>query len=73
MEWITDAADLARARATFELYELAEAMMRQSLRRQFSGESDEEIERRLISWLRKEPRDRWEGVHPPTEAELRAS
>ncbi len=72
MEWITDPADLARARATFELYELAEAMMRQNLRRQFSGESDEEIERRLISWLRKEPRDRWEGAHPPTEAELRA-
>jgi Rv0078B-related antitoxin len=43
-------------RAVFDLYELAEDMMRQNLRRQHPGASDAEIERRLLSWLRKETR-----------------
>lgn len=55
----------ARARATFELYEFAEKVMRQNLRHRFPGESDEAIERRLVSWLRKEPRERWSGSVPP--------
>lgn len=70
MEWISDPEDLARARATFELYELAEAMMRQNLRRRFPRESEEEIELRLVSWLRKDPRERWERPEPLTEADL---
>jgi Rv0078B-related antitoxin len=55
----------ARARATFELYEFAEKVMRQNLRHRFPEESDEAIERRLVSWLRKEPRERWDGSVPP--------
>jgi hypothetical protein len=55
----------ARARATFELYEFAEMVMRQNLRHRFPEERDEEIERRLVSWLRKEPRERWDGSVPP--------
>lgn len=70
MEWISDPEDLARARATFELYELSEKIMRQNLRRRFPLESEEEIERRLVSWLRKDPRDRWERPQPLTEADL---
>jgi hypothetical protein len=64
MEWISDPEDLARARATFELYELSEKIMRQNLRRRFPGESETEIERRLVSWLRKEPRERWDSPRP---------
>jgi hypothetical protein len=70
MEWISDPEDLARARATFELYELSEKIMQQNLRRRFPQESEEEIERRLVSWLRKDPRDRWERPQPLTEADL---
>jgi hypothetical protein len=55
----------ARARATFELHEFAEKVMRQNLRRRFPEESDDAIERRLVSWLRKEPRERWDGSVPP--------
>jgi len=55
----------ARARTTFELYEFAEKVMRQNLRHRFPEERDEEIERRLVSWLRKEPRERWDSSVPP--------
>lgn len=70
MEWISDPEDLARARATFELYEFAEKVMRQNLRRRFPEESDDAIERRLVSWLRKEPRSRWDGPEPPSLSSL---
>jgi Rv0078B-related antitoxin len=50
-----DPAVMARARATFDLYETAEAMMRQNLRRRFPGEGDEQIELRLLAWLRDRP------------------
>lgn len=70
MEWISDPEDLARARATFELYEFAEKVMRQNLRRRFPEESDEAIERRLVSWLRKEPRERWDGPVAPSLSSL---
>ena len=46
---------LERLRATFDLYDLAEKVMRQNLRRRHPEASDAEIERRLISWLRKDP------------------
>jgi hypothetical protein len=64
MEWISDPEDLARARATFELYEFAEKVMRQNLHRRFPQESEAEIESRLVSWLRKEPRERWDSPRP---------
>lgn len=70
MEVIEDPELRARAKATFELYELAETMMRLNLRRWFPQEGDEELERRLVSWLRKEPRERWGGPEPPSQASL---
>jgi hypothetical protein len=73
MEWISDPEDLARARATFELYEFAEKTMRQNLLRRFPRESSDEIERRLVSWLRKEPRERWDGPGPPSLRSLQSS
>lgn len=63
----------ARAKATFELYEFAEMVMRQNLRRWHPQESDDEIERRLVSWLRKDPRERWGGPEPPSQASLEAA
>jgi hypothetical protein len=44
---------LAKMQAVFELYQTAEDIMHQNLRRRFSNESDAEIERRLLMWLRK--------------------
>lgn len=67
MKLISDPEDLARARQTFELYEFAEKIMRQNLRTRFPEESAEMIERRLRSWLRKEPRSNWEGAQPPSD------
>jgi hypothetical protein len=45
-----------RARATFELFELAEQLMRRQLQRQHPGESECQIEQRLIDWLQR-PRE----------------
>lgn len=45
---------LARMKVTMELYQAAEEMMRQNLRRRHPQAGEEEIERRLLSWLRKE-------------------
>jgi len=56
MEPVRDPTVLGRMRATLDLYQLAEDMMRQNLRRQHPGASDAEIERRLLSWLHKESR-----------------
>jgi len=67
MELIDDPKIVARAKETFELYELAEVMMRQNLRHRFPAESDEAIERRLISWLRKEPSSRWASKEGPPD------
>lgn len=55
MEPIRDPEVLARVRLMFDLYEAAEAMMRQNLLRWFPEESEELIERRLRAWLRKDP------------------
>jgi hypothetical protein len=38
----------------FDLYEAAEVMMRQNLRRWFPEESERQVERRLLAWLRKD-------------------
>ena len=55
MEPIRDPKVLARVRLMFDLYEAAEAMMRQNLHRWFPQESEDLIERRLRAWLRKDP------------------
>jgi hypothetical protein len=67
MELIDDPAVRARAQETFELYELAEKIMRQNLRHRFPREADAEIERRLTSWLRKEPSSRWASKEGPPD------
>jgi len=55
MEPVRDPKVLDRIRLMFDLYEAAEAMMRQNLHRWFPQESDDLIERRLRAWLRKDP------------------
>lgn len=46
---------LAKWRLIFDLYQTAEDIMRQNLRRADPEASPEEIEQRLIDWLRKRP------------------
>ena len=46
---------MARVQRAFDLYEMAEAMMRQSLCRRFPEESEEQIEQRVLAWLRHRP------------------
>jgi hypothetical protein len=52
---VRDPAVIARMEVAFDLYESAEQIMRQNLRRRFPEASDHEIERRLIDWLQKRP------------------
>jgi hypothetical protein len=54
---IRDPAVLARMQMAFELYELAEQMMRQNLRRRNPGASEEEIEQGIRDWLLRSPSD----------------
>ncbi len=37
--------------SAFELYDLAEQIMLQRIRRQHPGSTDEEVEERLVAWL----------------------
>jgi len=55
MEPIRDPKVLARVRLMFDLYEAAEVIMRQNLRRWFPNEDANLIEHRLRAWLRKDP------------------
>ena len=55
MKPVRDPALMARMQTTFDLYEVAEAMMRQNLRRRFPQESEEQIELRIAAWLRERP------------------
>jgi len=55
MKPVRDPALIARVQTTFDLYEAAEAMMRQNLRRRFPQESPEQIETRLLAWLHDRP------------------
>ena len=48
-------ANRERARLTFDLNAAGESMMQLILRRRFPTESPEEIEGRLIAWLRERP------------------
>lgn len=55
MKPIHDPAMIDRVQTTFDLFETAEAMMRQNLCRRFPGESPEQIERRVLAWLCDRP------------------
>lgn len=55
MEPIRDPQLEERLHAVFDLYELAEQMMRMKIRRRHPELTDEEVERRLIRWLEKRP------------------
>jgi hypothetical protein len=50
-----DPALIARVQAALDLYETAEAMMRQRLHRGFPHESPEQIEQRVLAWLQDRP------------------
>jgi hypothetical protein len=39
----------------FELFDAAESLMRQNLRRRFPHADEDEIERRIVDWLRDRP------------------
>jgi hypothetical protein len=53
MEPVRDPKILARIRATSDLYEAAEALMRQQLHRRHPRDSAAQIERRLVLWLQQ--------------------
>ena len=55
MKPIRDPAIIARMRMTFDLFEAAEAMMRQNLRRRHPEASEPEIERLVGAWLQERP------------------
>lgn len=50
-----DADVLERMQAAFDLYDIAEAMMRQNLRRRDPSATEEEIEQGIREWLRRRP------------------
>lgn len=45
----------ARLRMALELFEAGERLMRQNLRRRFPSASAEELDRKLVEWLRRRP------------------
>ena len=55
MRPIRDPAVIARVQMMFDLYEAAEAMMRQNLRRLHPEASEKEIERLVGAWLQERP------------------
>ncbi len=65
---IRDSNVLARMESAFELYELAEQIMVQNIRRRHPGLSDEEIEERLVAWLQR--RDDADHYGRPTHSFL---
>lgn len=52
---IHDPDVIARVQRAFDLNETAEALMRQNLRRRFPRETEDQIELRLLEWLRDRP------------------
>jgi hypothetical protein len=52
---IRDPAHIARARATFDLYDVAVRIQRQNLRRRYPEASEQEITRHLRQWLVHRP------------------
>ena len=55
MDKTTGSNTIERFRVALDLYEVGEKMMRQNLRRRYPAARDEEIEQRLIEWLRHRP------------------
>ena len=53
MEPIRDPKILARARATFDLFEFSDQIMRQNLRRKYPHASEEELRERFAAWAEK--------------------
>lgn len=54
-EPIRDPKVMSRMKMAFDLYETAEAIMRQNLRRRFPDAQETEIERQLVDWLHRRP------------------
>jgi hypothetical protein len=52
---IRDPEVLARAEMTFDLCETAEQIMRQNIRRRHPELGDDEVEERVVEWLRHRP------------------
>ncbi len=52
---IRDPEVLERMQMTFQLYEVAEAMKRQNIRRQHPKLDDAEVEKRVLEWLYRRP------------------
>jgi hypothetical protein len=50
-----DIGPAQRMRLAFDLFEMAEKLMRQNLERSHPEASDAEIEERLVAWLRHHP------------------
>ncbi len=66
-EPIQDPAVMSRMKMAFDLYETAEAIMRQNLRRRFPNASEAEIERRIVSWLHHRPgAEHGDGIGRPS-------
>ncbi len=63
---IRDPEVLARMELAFDLYEMAEQMMRQNLRRRNPGASKQEIEEGIREWLHRRPgAEHGDGVGRP--------
>ena len=52
---IRDPDVIARMEMAMELYELAEAMQRQNIRRRNPDLNEDEVEKRLVEWLMSRP------------------
>lgn len=58
---------MARMKMAFDLYEVAEMMMRQNLRRRHPQADEVEIERLFVSWLQRRPgAEHGDGVGRPS-------
>lgn len=69
---IRDPAVLKRMEVAFDLYETAQAIMRQNLRRRHPDLDEDEIERRLTEWRHERPgAEHGDGVgRPVPKAEI---
>jgi hypothetical protein len=57
-----------RLRIALDLHDFGVKMMRQNLRRRYPEASDEEIEKKLLEWLRERPgAEHGDGVGKPRE------
>jgi hypothetical protein len=58
---------MARMKMAFDLYEVAEMMMRQNLRRRHPQADEAEVERLFVSWLQRRPgAEHGDGVGTPS-------